>query len=376
MRFSKRHLRESGPPVRRQRRGATMVLVAITATVLFMFGGLGMDIARMHTFTAQLKTLADAGSLAAVAQIPAGNPITSAYAAAIARRTNNTVDGGHLAIMGDTNIEPGVWDWGARTFTPLVPAQWASANAVRASARYNANWTLAKIFGVNTKALRQASVASFGSVAKTGCMKPWAVPYTNMLRSLRNPAPDTSYRLTAADVAYLRTNNVVITFKVDATIDAGTVDGVVIPGNYYSVQFPALWNKASNSYASPGPVSGGNAYRDQIADLTCQNATINVGDSLDLQNGVAAGPTVQGMRTFCGGTGNSFPCNKKVVVPIWNGRNVNNASAHLEVLYVGEFDLISYNSGTVTGYLRTMRANAGTGFLPIPGPVPKILIVQ
>lgn len=364
----------------RARRGMTLVLVAICITMLVGIAAIAIDFARMYTFIAQLRVLTDAAALSALTDLRArGVDKATADTRALALRATDRVNGVALdnTGMSSNDLEPGVWNATAKAFTGT---SWSSATAVRATARYDAPWSLARFFGTSvTRRLTQVTIASLGSVSRSSCLKPWAVPYSNLLVTLGRAATDTSYRLSSADVATLRTNQTPILFKASSKNDAGggaTVGGTVIPGNYYAVRYPPV-QYADGTAGNPS--SGANSYRDGIADLTCSAAsgTAAVGDWLDLENGNMVGPTRQGVQTLCGGSGNSFPCSMDIIVPIWNARSSGSASAWVQVLYLGAFRLTQYSNGTVVGYLTTLSAPAGSGGVtPTPGPILANLLVQ
>lgn len=356
--------------LRGQRKGGTMVLVAVTVSVLFMFGGFGMDFGRMYSFVAQLKTLTDAAAHAGALELRNAGTEANAKSRALSLKQNNRVDGTQVAQMDDSNITPGTWDYGTKTFTP---GPWSTASAVRARARYNANWTLARVFGVSNRLLTQESIAALGSVGSSSCLKPWAVPYSNLLQTLGRSPTDTAYRLTAADVNTLKTNQMPIKFKISSgNSDAGgaEVGGTIIPGNYYAVKFGPV--RFANGDAG-SPNSGADAYRNNIADLGCTNTgSASVGDWLDMENGNMAGPTRQATSDFCGVNGNpkQFSCDKDIVMPIWSERTTGSGNAWVKILYIGSFRLTGVDKDeNVLGYLTALNAATIGGIRPTPGPV-------
>jgi Flp pilus assembly protein TadG len=370
-------------PGRRNQRdargGVTLVLVAISVTVLFMFGGFGMDFARMYAYKAQLKTLTDAASLAAATEKRLAGTEADATARAVALKSGNKVNGSAIAQLADSNISYGTWDFTTKVFT--ATGNYTTANAVRARARYTADWTLARVFGAQTRTLVSESVAALGSLGTSQCLKPWAVPYSNMLVTLGRAATDTGYRMTNADVNTLRTNQTPIKFKISSGNTSGgdgTVGGTVISGNYYAVKFGPV-QYANGTSGTPN--NGGNAYRDNVASLTCASTgTAGVDDWLDLENGNMVGPTNQGLADLCGQNGNGnglFSCNKTIVVPIWSTRSSPSANAWVRILYIGTFQLTGKNaSDEILGYLTALSTSPGTGFVPRPGPVSAAALVQ
>jgi hypothetical protein len=362
------------------RRAMTLILVAICITMLFGIAALAIDFARMYAFVAQLRVLTDATAMSAITDLKYGGVNqTTAAERALALRAANRVNSLVLSDSGmnSADIEPGAWSTTTQAFTP---SSWSTASAIRTTARYDAPWSLARFFGTSvTRRLTQVSVASLGSVSQSRCLKPWAVPYTNMLVTLGHQATDTTYRLTAADVTTLRDNRISIAFKVSSsTTDAGgaVIGTNTISGNFYGVQYPPA--QYANGTAG-NPVGGASIYRAAIADNACTSAsgTAAVGDWLDLENGDMAGPTKQGMSDFCGQSGTKFPCDRDVMLPIWNGRSSGAGSAWVKILYLGAFHLTSYDNGTVTGYLKILAAVPGSGGgMPTPGPILTGMLVK
>jgi Flp pilus assembly protein TadG len=364
--------------VRPRRRGATLVLVALSLTVIMGIAGFAVDFSRMYAFSTQLKVLTDAASLSGITDLKS-KIATEAEAdeRALALRAVNRVEGQVLsdADMSAADIQPGVWDFTARTFTP---GAWATANAVQATARYTAGWTLARIFGVNTRVLTRSSVAALGSPQRSTCFKPWAVPYTRLLERLGQNPSDTAYRLTAEDVAALRDNQVPISFKI-ASVSKGET---VISGSFYAVRYPPIQYVDGTAGE---PSKGANDYRDAIADVGCTSTgSAGVGDWLDIEQGNMQGPTDQGVSTFCGASNKEtvFACPKDVIVPIWNGRTTSSGNTWVQILYVGAFRMTTYDTkeGLVTGHLTALAApvsgNGGGSFTPFPGPVMSAALVQ
>jgi hypothetical protein len=146
-----------------------------------------------------------------------------------------------------------------------------------------------------------------------GCIKPIAVPFTqlmyklNVYRGIAN-TPDTNglYRpfdqvndmaalsnMTAAE----RTFNLKVgSGKLSDTLGA-------ISGEYQGVQLGKYWDVATGAVATPPPDSGAGAYRDNMSGTTCH--TLAVGDSLITENGNMTQPTICGAwpgAQGCGGT--------------------------------------------------------------------------
>ena len=364
--------------VSRARHGTTLVLVALLITVLTGLTAFAVDLSRVYALRAQLKVVTDAAALSEVTDL--GQGVTDKALAdtrALQLRRSNLVEQRALtdAEMQSADLESGRWDRTTQTFTP---SSWSSANAVRATARFTTPWLLARVFGVSQKHLVSSSVAALGSPRWTGCFKPWAIPYSNLLATLGRLPTDTSYRLSSSDVVVLRDNRTPIAFKITSgTVDGGdgTVGGTAIGGNYYAVRFPPV------QYAdgTPGdPLNGGKDYRTSIADRSCAaTGTAAVGDWLDIEQGNMSGPTLQGVRELCGASGQSFNCNTDILVPVWSQRSTRSGSTWVQILYIGAFKLTRYDRGQITGRLLSLaQVGPGGGYTPFPGPITTIALVE
>lgn len=362
----------------RVRHGATLVLVAFLVTVLTGVTALAVDVSRVYTIRAQLKVVTDAAALSAVTDLgrAVGDKSVADARALLLRRTN-LVEQRSLtdAEMQGADLEAGQWDPALRRF---LPSSWSSANAVRATARFTTPWLLARVFGVSRKQLTSTSIAALGSTVRSRCFKPWAIPYTNLLATLGRSPTDTSYRLSAADIATLRENRTPVAFKISSKTengDSGVVGSTPIGGNYYAVRFPPV----QLADGTPGaPLNGASSYRSAIADPSCVlTGTAAVGDWLDIEQGNMTGPTLQGVRELCGGSGQTFDCDVNIDVPIWNQRSSTSGNTWVQILYVGAFKLTRFDRGTVTGRLLSLaQSGTGQGFTPFPGPITTSALVE
>ncbi|HEX5437010.1 MAG TPA: pilus assembly protein TadG-related protein [Gemmatimonadaceae bacterium] len=362
----------------RGRRGATLVLVCILITVLLGFTGVAFDFGRMYLFKAQLQTTADAAALAGVIDLVNNSP-TTAQATALSYVPLNLVEK-DTATVADSDVVPGTWDFDTHVFTPLVSWTDPAVNAVRVIAHYPAFYTFGHVFGETQTALRTESVAALGSVGSSSCLKPWAVPYTNILATLGHDPSDLSYDLTNEDVNFLRTSQKLIAFKIASQQDSGSIfveDSAYIPGNYYAVEFPIELSADGVTEPYGSPVSGDNVYRDLIGSSDCLSSSVSVGDWLQTEPGDGNGPTDQGVGDLCGTSGNSGVCDppRDVFVPIWAEHEDKNGKSAVQVKYIGAFVVTGYDQGQVFGYLKALGDPSG-GFSPEPGPLKKGVLVQ
>ncbi|HEX3158418.1 MAG TPA: pilus assembly protein TadG-related protein, partial [Gemmatimonadaceae bacterium] len=304
--------------IARPRRGAVAVLVVAMLVVLLGCTAFAIDFGRRFAFKAELQTVADASAMAGALEVLHRRPL-AAPDSATAYGALNPVES--TAGVLDT-IEPGFFtdDDG---FTPLASWGDPSVNAVRTTARYTVNYIFAPVVGVTSGTIVAQAIGAIGAQTTSSCLKPWAVPMDNVLYALGKTGenPET-YDLTPADVNHLRDHQVPIMFKVSTQNDkngkrdeGSNVDALTnqpISGNFYAVQYGPVRDVNGNLY-SPGPVSGGNTYRERIAG-TCDSFGVKPGDWLQVENGNMVGPTGQGSADLCGLKGNpkNFLCTKEV----------------------------------------------------------------
>lgn len=356
-------------PVRghlRNRRGATLVLVAMLGVVLFMFVGIAIDFGRMYAFKSQLQTRADAAAMAGIVDVQNGKP-TSAPNSALAYLQLNPVEMSLAAVAIDT-VEPGTYTT-AGGFT-LLGAWDANVTAVRVKAHYPAAYTAARIFGFDTLLLRSVGVAAQGYVGKTDCIKPIAMPYAQLLAALGKDPANTAYDLTAADVQTLAT----LSYANNLTFKPGTdTASNGIPGSFYIIDFPVI------DTVNNGPINGGGTpvYTAGLAGCP-PGHTVGPGDYLQYEQGVKAGGTKPAMQTLCGGGSNSqyFPSCVGGPVPIkmaiWDyTTNKFTGKNAVHIKYIGAFAITGYDGrgqkDDITGYFTTL-ITSGT-MTSTPGPL-------
>jgi hypothetical protein len=334
--------------------------------VLFMFVGIAIDFGRMYAFKSQLQTRADAAAMAGIVDVQNGKP-TSAPNSALAYLQLNPVEMSLAAVAIDT-VEPGTYTT-AGGFT-LLGAWDANVTAVRVKAHYPAAYTAARIFGFDTLLLRSVGVAAQGYVGKTDCIKPIAMPYSQLLQTLGKDPANTAYDLTTADIARLAT----ITQASNLTFKPGsqsTSNG--IPGNFYIIDFPVI-DTVNNS-----PIQGGGTPVYQAGLQGCPSGnTVGPGDYLQYEQGDKAGGTKAAMQQLCGGGGNQqffLPCVNGPVpikMAIWDyTTNKFTGKDAVHVKYIGAFAITGYDGrgqlDDITGYF-TSLITTGT-MTSTPGPL-------
>lgn len=344
-----------------QRRGATLVLVAVTMSVLCMFAGLGVDMARMYTFVAQVKGAADAVALSAAHDRKAGAAESPSKTTALLLRGTNRVNGADSVAIAASDIVPGTWNFGARTFAPAVGG-WndAAVNAIQVTASYTANWTLGRVFGGATRTITQVSVAAIGSRTASACLKPFAVPYSLLLQRLGLPI-NMAYNLTNADVAALN--------SVGATInmaDMRDVDPALAPPGAFG-----LLNFNGNNTPDVAASISGCTYVGGGVGTNISGATGNKWNANAMKNAIQA---------LCGGNPNCPAGNPPILVPIYDQATYPGSNAQFRIKYIGAFKLVSYSTtgadAVLSGYLTSITSATGTGFSSSPGPVRTEVLVQ
>lgn len=286
----------------RNRRGAFTVLTAILFLSLVGVAAVAVDFSRLWTLRNELQTAADAAAHAGAIQLSPGRFVNAQGVQDTARvYAQRNLAMGNVPVVDSLVL--GNWDPNTRTFT----AAGTPNNAIRVVTGYTMSGLLMRAFGVQAPRLRAwATGWSEAPVATTGCIKPWAVPYVALMLVI-NPVrgiPNTPQNLTRPwdQVNDVNALNSLTAAQRTFTLKLGSGgqnnpsnpgDTLGSAGNYQAVQLPKWYDAATQSYPTPGPVSGGSAYKDNISGKTCHG--ISVGDKLLTQTGALVGPTVQGV---------------------------------------------------------------------------------
>lgn len=288
------------------RRGAVVVILGIMAVALMSISAISIDFSRLWTLRNELQTSADAGAHAGAIQLlPPNNAGTAATVAVSYANVN-------LAMQGTVTVDSvllGDWDDVTRTFTPGAP----HTDAVSVTVSRQSTGLVMSLMGVTQPRLKARAIAWADAPVSTssGCMKPVAVPFTQLMwrinieRGIAN-TPDTSgmYRSfdPVNDMAALN-NMTAVERTFSLKIGSGQLADTLghMSGNYQAVKLGKYWDVSTGTLASPGPDNGGaNAFRGHMSGSTCHS--LAVGDSLITEPGNMAGPTI------CGAVGNAH-CN-------------------------------------------------------------------
>jgi hypothetical protein len=365
---------------------------------------MALDFSRLYAFKAQLKSISDAAAMSAVLDLRRGTSEALSEVNVGTLLSKNTLDGGKLATITASDVTGMSFNFS--TLTSTLAGTWTSANAVRVVSRYTASYTLASMFGPKTRILTDTTIAAFGSVTTSNCLKPWAFPYGAILSKIGQASTNTAYSLTSADIAKLR-DSTVLKFDTSSTALETTTSKVV-------------WADVTN-----GAGAAANAVYNSdslAATLTgCNSAsTLGAGATLDAipdpRKSVAA--ILTALTSLCGGL--TVCASKPIVyVPIYDDQTTtvtssggggwsadddegqsswimqflclifggswcgtSSSSTTLHVKYIGAFRLTQLGTSTtdfsgLTGYLTAVLTTKPTGTLSsAPGPVEAVRVIK
>jgi hypothetical protein len=287
------------------RRGAVIVMVGIMMVTLVSVSAVSIDFSRLWSLRNELQTSADASALAGAIQLLPPNNAGSTIAVA------NAYAGFNPAMQGTVTVESvelGDWDDEAKTFTPGAPV----TDAVRVEVSRQSSGLIMALMGVAAPRLRARATAWADApvVHSAGCIKPMAIPMTQMMwkindfRGIAN-TPDDSGLYRPFDnvedleaLGAMRTDQRTFSLKIGAGQLQDTLGQMA--GSYQAVKLGKYWDASTGQYANPAPDNrGADAYKEHMGGVTCH--TLSVGDSLETQTGNMAGPTV------CGAIGDACP---------------------------------------------------------------------
>jgi Flp pilus assembly protein TadG len=273
--------------VLKPRRGAFVIITAILLISMFAVMAIAIDFSRMGSLRNELQNSADAAVLAgAIQMLPGKDPNTAADSL-------NAYAARNKAMQGTVTVDSltfGLWDDAAATFTPL--GSYVGANAVRTVvSRQSSGLTMTGLFGLAAPTIKARATAwARAPVTSFGCIKPWAVPYQQLISRINthNGVANTTTNLqrpfTPEDLDTLMAM-ASSERQFQLHLGNGTLDTAQISGNYQAVQLGKYWDAATQTYPSPGPTNGAQAYRDDVAGVNCHGLAI--GDSLQTNQGLA-----------------------------------------------------------------------------------------
>ena len=298
----------------RSRRGAIVVMLGIMAVTMMSISAISIDFSRLWTLRNELQTSADAAAHAGAVQLAPPNNAGATIAVV------NAYAGLNPAMQGAVTVDSvilGDWDDKLKTFFPGA----ATTDAVSVTVSRQSTGLIMSLMGVTQPRIKARAIGWADAPVSdaTGCIKPWAIPYTllmyriNVFRNTLNPGtfspPNSPANLTrtfdqVADLNALPQMSIADrTFSLKQGSGTMNDSGATIAGNYQAVVLPEYWDaatQANNPNYQPSD-GGGMNYANNIAGANCN--TLDIGDILKTEQGVAVGPTLHGFLGTGGVTG-------------------------------------------------------------------------
>ena len=159
------------------RRGATVILVALLTVPIITLAALAIDAGWWQVGANQLQTTADASALAAARALmlyrgQAGVQTTAENYAVTTAAANKAF--AQAVTVNATDVEP-MW-WNPTTQT-LSASNWTDANSVRVTARATPGLVLAGTNRPLAPTIGRQGTAWIANINNGTCVKPWALPY-------------------------------------------------------------------------------------------------------------------------------------------------------------------------------------------------------
>jgi Flp pilus assembly protein TadG len=346
---------EQKSPARRHsrlknRRGVGLVIVALVTTVVLTVLAVVVDMSRMYNQKNELQTAADAGALAGI--VEQFDDTLHTVDTAVSYGQKNTVLQKTITV-NPADVVCGRWNAATQTYLGDSGHCGAADNAVTVTVRDSARYIFPRLLGT-TKQITALARAYAAYVGSQKCIKPWAVPYTLLTKTLQPTNTDTLRDLTEYDAELLRSlSKAARTFK----LKIGTPPN---SGNFGSLYIPDENPDAPNG--------GANLYQYNITD--CNSTHIAPGDTLETQTGNMKGPTDKGVQDFCDATGSfntstgdCFDADGSLGIPtkaaLWSqGTTKDNGNFAVIVRQIVSFVLENLSSDTeITGYFLPLRTS-------------------
>ena len=246
------------------------MLVAVLIVVSGGMAAFAIDLARVYSGVTELQTGADAAALAGAHRLQY-NPGTNATSSTQSFAANNSAFGSPLALDG-ADVEGGFWDPSAGSFTA---GPWASANAVRVTARRSTGLGFGRLLGIPQLTPARRAVAWIGNQASQDCIKPWGIDVTYLNALVGQPIT------TAAGIAALRTQSSTLAGQQALTVVAGPQLASNRPGRVPPTIFSAMTGANNSSRKS---------YENAIRSTSCEGtADYTVGGAESIQPGQGLG---------------------------------------------------------------------------------------
>lgn len=359
------------------RKGATLVLVAVSMTVLLGFAALAIDLSQTAAYKSELQRAADAGALAAAVQLTKADYETAATVASTFIAANQvfgsapTVDSVHY----------GTWDNVNAIFHPIcvsacTKALVGSADAIRIYVHGTGSPLFAQALGyVGFTVHAVATAWASPTIERTDCAKPIAIDYTVLTKALnvaqgRSVDEDTLRSpLSSADLAVLRDNPAVLTVCLREGAPGNGGCAGFLPANFQAINLRPGDNNAD----------------EYEANIASHCTPVGPDSILKVNADTMAAQAVRGTDVWCANFG-AGPCPMKValwqvVAPL--GSRATNGDVCTKdtpggagwcpvVRMIGSFIVTNVGAGsvaTITGYF----AQSIDGGSISPGAAPGML---
>jgi Flp pilus assembly protein TadG len=345
----------------KERRGVTLVLVAVLFTALMGFVAMAVDFGRMYVFKAELKRAADAVAISIVFDKAKGRSISTIITNGTPVLQANKVERNKTPVV---NFDQ--FDWVNYNFETgaIANGTWENSNGARLAVQDTASWTFLRVVGSNTRVLNEVSVAAFGSLKTSPCMTPFALSYGEMLSAIGETAPHT---LTSGDLQELAGLTDPFTFK-EKDPDGGNPTG--------SFGWVDIADGSSKQEKISNALSG---------SASCTLASVGTGGNPPVITGNLGASVREVIEAFCNGThtgsGNGYvmtcsPSFPPVLVPIYDTYTEGSLGKSVHIAMVGAFKLQGQNKDGIIGHFTTATVPS-TGTLGTAlGPVTSVALVK
>jgi Flp pilus assembly protein TadG len=304
------------------RRGATIVLVALLTVPLLAIAAFAIDASWWQVGATQLQTSSDAGALAAARALELyrndANIESIAEGYAIQTATTHKAFAQPIALPVD-DIDPMFWDPVTKT---AAASTWELANAVEVTTSGAGTRIFSGVVRSTSQTVTRKAIAWIANIQNGKCIKPWALPYTvlydaveaatGLTSSIPPTAPSTNppfrNNLTSAQIAKLDQ-------LANATpAQAMTARTVILRGpNTENVNFPTTAIPASLSsgqqwyaYNYSGNASGPTTYQWELGNCGSSATTVTIAGATGTSVATAGGNvecwTVLGLQQNNGNT--------------------------------------------------------------------------
>lgn len=262
---------------RRERRGATLVFVAVFALALVGVAAFAIDASRLYVGTNELQTGADAAALRA-ARYMQSNPGSDPTSVAQAFSPSNESLGSGVQLAAQ-DVLPIFYDPANRSFTAT---SWATANAVEVRASRIGNLLFGRLLTNVMPSPTRRSVAWVANITQVSCPTPWGFPVL-ALNDRLNPA-GTPSASTISPSTFASVDSALAT-----STGARDLTMIFWPPTHLRNNGPKIPKQAGSDSAFYALTENMNEYPNQIANpASCDaNASIAIGvqEQFDGQGG-------------------------------------------------------------------------------------------